>query len=85
MTEKEVLEHLHTLLVEHFEVEPELIRPQARLYEDLGIDSIDAVDMVVQLRDLTGIRVPADEFKRVTTLQDVTKMIGQIVNEQQEA
>ena len=79
MNENEIIEKLHALLIDHFEVDPEALKPEARLYEDLEIDSIDAVDLVVQLRDITGIRVPADDFKQVTTLKDVTDAIKKLV------
>ena len=58
-----------------FELPPERIVPQARLYEDLDIDSIDAIDMLSRLRELTGKALPADELKSVRTVGDVVSLV----------
>jgi acyl carrier protein len=71
MTKDELQARLTALMVEHFEIDADRIRPAARLYEDLDIDSIDAVDMVVQLRPLLGKRLQPEVFKTVRTVQDV--------------
>jgi acyl carrier protein len=71
MTKDELQAHLIELMVEHFEIDANRIQPGARLYEDLDIDSIDAVDMVVQLRPLLGKRLQPEVFKTVRTVQDV--------------
>lgn len=71
MTKDELQARLTELMVQHFEVDADRIQPGARLYEDLDIDSIDAVDMVVQLRPLLGKRLQPEVFKTVRTVQDV--------------
>jgi acyl carrier protein len=71
MTKDELQAHLTELMVAHFEIDANRIQPGARLYEDLDIDSIDAVDMVVQLRPLLGKRLQPEVFKTVRTVQDV--------------
>lgn len=55
MTEqKAIYAEVSSLLVKLFEVDPQDIKPEARLYEDLELDSIDAVDMIVHLQKKTG-------------------------------
>lgn len=51
MTEQQAIyDEVSALLVKLFEIDPEDIKPEARLYEDLELDSIDAVDMIVHLQ-----------------------------------
>ena len=71
----EILEKVREIFDELFEVEPERVQPDARLYEDLDIDSIDAVDLVVQLKEVTGRKIDPEEFKAVRTVGDVVDTI----------
>ncbi|MFV0277054.1 MAG: acyl carrier protein [Parahaliea sp.] len=86
LTSREDIQRLLTgLLVDMFEVEATKIQPQARLYEDLDVDSIDAVDLVVELRNLTGRKIDPDEFKSVRTVDDVVNAVAGIVGLEQKA
>lgn len=71
MTKEEILDRLRAVLQESFEIPPEKIVPEARLYEDLDIDSIDAVDLMVKLRSLTDRRLQPEAFRSVRTVGDV--------------
>lgn len=71
MTEQEIFERLRAILIDTFDIDNAAIHPQARLYEDLDIDSIDAVDLIVKLRPFVGKRLQPEAFKAVRTLQDV--------------
>lgn len=75
----EIYQLLSKLLRDMFEVEAEDISPSARLYEDLDIDSIDAVDLIVELRGITGKQIDPDEFKAVRTVDDVVNAVANIV------
>ena len=75
----EVFAHLRKTLVELFDVDPDSITPEARLYEDLDIDSIDAVDMVVELKRFTGRRIDPEDFKAVRTVQDVLDAVDRLM------
>ena len=59
------------ILNEMFELDKAKITPKANLYTDLDIDSIDAVDLAVKLKQLTGKRLQPEVFKSVRTVQDV--------------
>ncbi|EMH4164593.1 acyl carrier protein [Pluralibacter gergoviae] len=72
---QEVTELLHTL----FEINPEDVKPESRLYEDLELDSIDAVDMIVHLQKKTGKKIKPEEFKAVRTVQDVVDAVGRLL------
>jgi acyl carrier protein len=62
---------LKTILMEQFELDESSISPDADLYDELELDSIDAVDLLVQLKNLTGRKISPDEFKDVRTINDV--------------
>jgi acyl carrier protein len=77
---EDILAVLEDLLVNIFEVDPASIRPEARLYEDLEIDSIDAVDLVIELRKITGRQIDPDEFKSVRTVDDVVGVVQALID-----
>ena len=60
---------------------PQDIKPEARLYEDLELDSIDAVDMIVHLQKKTGKKIKPEEFKAVRTVQDVVEAVERLLQE----
>ena len=75
MTRDEILVRVSELLVSSFEVDPKLITPQALLFQELGLDSIDAIDMVVRLQEWTGRRVPEETLRQVRTVDDVVSLV----------
>ena len=79
MTNEELFIMLSDILVEDFEVEAEDLSLDANLYEDLDLDSIDAVDLVVKLREKTGKKIEPDDFKQVRTVNDVIVAIKKLL------
>lgn len=75
----EILDVLKQIMEEQFEIDPGLITPEASLYDDLEVDSIDAVDLVVELRRLTGKQIDPDVFKAVRTVDDVINAVAAII------
>jgi acyl carrier protein len=73
--ESDTLSQLRGMLSELFQIEAERIVPNARLVEDLELDSIDAIDMVVKLQELTGRRVSEDELRGLRTVADVVTLV----------
>ena len=83
MTEKDTIyQEVAALLSSLFELDPEDITPEARLYEDLELDSIDAVDMVVHLQKKTGKKITPETFKSVRTVQDVVDAVEQLLHDE---
>lgn len=82
VTEQQIFDHLKTVLIDTFEIEESLIKPEARFYEDLDIDSIDAVDLIVKLQPMIGDKKisPAD-FKQVRTIADLTAVLEKLLND----
>ena len=78
-TPDEIYAHVRELLVELFEVDAAKIHPDARLYQDLEIDSIDAIDLVLKLKDFTGRKLKPEEFKHVRTVGDVVRAVQTLV------
>ncbi len=75
MTRDAIVAEVTRTLVELFEVDPAAVRPEARLYEDLDLDSIDAVDMAVKVKELTGRRVEERELRAMRTVGDLVALI----------
>jgi acyl carrier protein len=80
-TREEIYNHLRNLLVELFELQPEQITPEANLYEDLDIDSIDAVDLILKLKDYTGRKIQPQAFKHVRTVNDVVDAVYALITQ----
>ncbi|MCP3128817.1 MULTISPECIES: acyl carrier protein [Shewanella] len=76
---EQILAMLTTILVDEFEIDAEAITPEANLYQELDLDSIDAVDLVIKLQQLTGKKIQPDEFKSVRTVNDVVNAIEGLV------
>ncbi|SVM86426.1 acyl carrier protein (ACP2) [Klebsiella pneumoniae] len=61
--------------------EPETVQLDSNLYSDLDVDSIDAVDLVVKIKELTGKQVKPEDFKNVRTVLDVVTVIQNMTAE----
>ena len=81
-TKEEVLKAICEVLKAEFECDEAKLTADARLFEDLDLDSIDAVDLVVRLQQQTGLKVKADDFKAIRTLGDVADVIVRLAAEQ---
>ena len=81
MTEQEIRQILTDALVNLFEIEPERIKPETNLYEDLEIDSIDAIDLIDYIKRETGRKLKADDFRNVRTVDDVVQAVLRIDGE----
>lgn len=63
-----------------FEIDPAEVTLEANLYQDLDIDSIDAVDLVIELRKLTKKKIQPEDFKTVRTVQDVVDQVEKLLS-----
>jgi acyl carrier protein len=64
------------ILTDTFQLDPALVKPEANLYGELDIDSIDAIDLLVRLQQRTGKRLKPEAFKTARTVQDVVDAIA---------
>jgi len=81
LSRDEIFDRLKGYLEDMFEVPPEKVSLEARLFEDLDLDSIDAVDLVVKLQELTGRKFKPEEFKSVRTVGDVLDRVHALLQE----
>ena len=80
-TQEQVLEKLREWMEELFEIAPEDIQLESNLATDLDVDSIDAIDLVVKIKEFTGKQVNPEDFKNVRTVQDVVTVIQNMTAE----
>ncbi|ATM94734.1 acyl carrier protein [Yersinia frederiksenii] len=80
MEKQEIYQQIKILLVKLFEIDEADIKPESRLYEELELDSIDAVDLVVHLQKVTGKKIMPEMFKSVRTVQDVVDAVDNLLN-----
>jgi len=74
-----IFETLKKVLIEEFGLDPSAVTPEARLYDDLKLDSIDAVDLIVKLKSVLPKNINPAVFKEVRTIQDVVNAIHAII------
>ncbi len=80
MTRDQLLQRIAAILHDTFDIEPGRVRLDAKLGEDLDIDSIDAVDLIVQLKPLIGSSLRPEAFKSVRTVADVVEAVYEMMN-----
>jgi acyl carrier protein len=72
MTEEEIVQRINAALAQEFELDISRLRPEAQLRDDLGLDSLDAVDMVVVLEQEFGITIGRDpDIMSIRTLGEI--------------
>lgn len=81
MTRDEILRQVSDTLVESFEVEPSALKPESTLFDDLGLDSIDAIDLAVRMQEMTGKKVEEASLRNLETLDDVVRLIERLLAE----
>jgi acyl carrier protein len=76
MSEEELRQKVVEVLAEEFELDPEKMTPDATLYDDLGLDSLDAVDMVVVLEKTFTMRLTDETALRsIRTMEDLFQFL----------
>lgn len=75
MTRNQIEARVTLTLVEMFEVDSTAISPGAKLYEDLGLDSIDAIDMAVKMQEITGERFDEPTLRKIRTVGDIVDQV----------
>ncbi len=80
MTKEEILKKIQEMLAQLFDLDPEEIKPESKLFEELELDSIDAVDLVVKLQKQIGKKIMPEDFKQVRTVQDVVDVVDRLIN-----
>ena len=80
-TQAEIYTKVVSILEDLFEVEADKVAMDSHLYQDLDIDSIDAVDLVVELKKYTGKKIKPEDFKSVRTVEDVVHEVEKLLSD----
>jgi acyl carrier protein len=82
MIDQEIINKINKVFEESFEIEKERLVPEAHIFTDLGLDSLDIVDLVVALQNAFGVKIRNEEKVRdIRTLQDIYQFISSMKNE----
>ena len=82
MNRADILAEISRTLVEMFQLDPKIVTADARLVEDLDLDSIDAIDLAAKMQELTGKRLTEDDLKELHTVQDVVGVVERMLRDQ---
>ncbi|WP_432822803.1 phosphopantetheine-binding protein [Trichloromonas sp.] len=86
MTDQEIIERINTSLAEEFELELDDMRPEANIYGELGLDSLDTVDMVIVLEAAFKFKIREEAaIREIRTLGDIHKFVIAKTRQQQGA
>ena len=78
LTKDQIQQHIKQVLTDLFEVEEDQLVGSARLYDDLDIDSIDTIDLLIELKKEIGKNIDPAAFKNARTIDDVAEVINQL-------
>ena len=82
MNDEEIRQQINEVIAEEFELDPAQLLPEATLYDDLGLDSLDAVDMVVAMEKSFGVKLANEEaIKAVRTMDDLYNLLINLKND----
>ena len=85
MTQEQLIQHINQVFIDKFELAPEDLTPEKRIFEDLELDSLDIVDLVAGLQHTFGIPLRENkDLLQVRTLQDIYDLFGKIAKEHPE-
>jgi acyl carrier protein len=83
MIDQEIINKINKVFEESFEIEKERLVPEAHIFTDLGLDSLDIVDLVVALQNAFGVKIRNEEkIRDIRTLQDLYQFISSLKNEE---
>jgi acyl carrier protein len=82
MTKDEIFGKIRDILAQEFEIAPEAVTPEAQLYADLELDSIDAVDLLVKMKEYVPGKIDPEMFKKAAVVQDVVDILYPLIQSQ---
>jgi acyl carrier protein len=82
MNEQEIIDITNRVFEESFEIEKDRLKPDAHIFTDLGLDSLDVVDLVAALQKSFGVNIRNEEkVRNIRTLKDIYDFISAIKKE----
>lgn len=86
MTKDEVIAKVNEVFEESFEIEKDGLQPEKHIFTDLGLDSLDTVDLIVALQKKFGVQIrDSVKVREVRTLGDLYRVVLEIKEEQEAA
>jgi acyl carrier protein len=79
MTKDEIFKKIQEILVQEFELSPEAVSPEAKLFQDLELDSIDAVDLLVKMKEYIPGKIEPEVFKKAITVKDLVEILYPLI------
>ena len=79
MSKEEIFLKMQEILAQEFEIPKESIKPESKLYEELELDSIDAVDLLVKMKQYVRGKMDPEQFKKARTIQDVVDILHPLI------
>jgi acyl carrier protein len=79
MSKDDVFQKIKEILANEFEIAPADIKPESKLYAELELDSIDAVDLLVRMKEFIPGKIEPDMFRKAATVQDVVDILYPLV------
>lgn len=76
MTDDEILAHVRQTIAALFELDIEQIHAGSTVFDDLDLDSIDAIDLMAKLQQFTGQRIEEDQMRQVRTVGDIAALLA---------
>lgn len=80
MDKQKLIEEVNQVMIEGFELDPSQLTPEAKIVDDLELDSLDAIDMLVYLEEKIKVKVDVEKFRTVKTLGDVYTIVHEVVS-----
>ena len=81
MTRDEIYAQIRNALVTNFEIPEERVSLEARLMDDLELDSIDAIDMAVHIQAMTNVRLDEDSLRKLRTVGDAVDLVAALLSQ----
>ncbi|MGA4644237.1 acyl carrier protein [Limisphaera sp. 4302-co] len=78
MAENSIEQRVKKIIVEQLDVNPDQVTPEARLIDDLGADSLDAVELIMALEEEFGHDIPDEQAEKMQTVGDIIKYIEEL-------
>ncbi len=82
-SKEQIIDKVTSMIEELFEVPKSNIKLESRLFEDLELDSIDAIDLITELQSYIGKRLDPEQFKNVRTVADIVTASENILKAQE--
>lgn len=82
MNKEELFQKVEDVIVDSFEIDRALIKPEAELVIDLDFDSLDAIELILQLEDQYDAKISAEKLKSSKTVQDIVDYLYELLVEQ---